>query len=143
VRRGRYPRYSARARCGWKFFLLGFSRAGCARPAGATKWRAVARTALNKINANDIRVQTEPHARGSILVAAVFDAYFTVYTRIGLRWIEPGLDQNRGVIEINRLVVGSARPIVSRTASRLPIGLRASASYSAEIVINCRAAARH
>lgn len=30
-------------------------------------------------NARDIETVTEPHARGSILVAAVFDAYFTVY----------------------------------------------------------------
>jgi hypothetical protein len=32
-------------------------------------------------NSNDIRKLTEPHDRGSILVAAVFDAYFTIYTR--------------------------------------------------------------
>ena len=30
---------------------------------------------------NDIRTLTEPHARGSILVAAMFDAYFTTYVR--------------------------------------------------------------
>jgi hypothetical protein len=30
---------------------------------------------------NDIKTKTEPHDRGSILVAAVFDAYFTTYTR--------------------------------------------------------------
>ena len=30
-------------------------------------------------NANDIKTLVEPHARGSILVAAVFDAYFTIY----------------------------------------------------------------
>ncbi len=30
-------------------------------------------------NARDIETTTEPHARGSILVAAVFDAYFSVY----------------------------------------------------------------
>jgi hypothetical protein len=29
----------------------------------------------------DIRTKTEPHARGSILVAAVFDAYFTIYVK--------------------------------------------------------------
>jgi hypothetical protein len=33
------------------------------------------------VNSNDINIKTEPHERGSILVAAVFDAYFTVYTR--------------------------------------------------------------
>jgi hypothetical protein len=32
-------------------------------------------------NSDDIRRFTEPHDRGSILVAAVFDAYFTIYTR--------------------------------------------------------------
>jgi hypothetical protein len=32
-------------------------------------------------NSNDISTKTEPHDRGSILVAAVFDAYFTIYTR--------------------------------------------------------------
>jgi hypothetical protein len=32
-------------------------------------------------NSHDIRIKTEPHDRGSILVAAVFDAYFTIYTR--------------------------------------------------------------
>lgn len=32
-------------------------------------------------NSNDLKTKTEPHARGSILVAAVFDAYFTIYTR--------------------------------------------------------------
>lgn len=32
-------------------------------------------------NSDDIRRLTEPHDRGSILVAAVFDAYFTIYTR--------------------------------------------------------------
>jgi len=32
-------------------------------------------------NSDDINVKIEPHDRGSILVAAVFDAYFTTYTR--------------------------------------------------------------
>lgn len=32
-------------------------------------------------DSNDLRSRTEPHERGSILVAAIFDAYFTVYTR--------------------------------------------------------------
>ena len=30
---------------------------------------------------NDIAIKTEPHDRGAILVAAVFDAYFTIYGR--------------------------------------------------------------
>jgi len=32
-------------------------------------------------NSDDIKKFTEPHARGSILVAAVFDAYFSIYVR--------------------------------------------------------------
>ncbi len=32
-------------------------------------------------NSNDINVLVEPHDRGAILVAAVFDAYFTIYSR--------------------------------------------------------------
>jgi hypothetical protein len=32
-------------------------------------------------NSRDIEKVTEPHSRGSILVAAVFDAYFTIYLR--------------------------------------------------------------
>lgn len=40
------------------------------------------RSALDQpANANDIKTKTEPHARGAILVAAMFDAYFTTYIR--------------------------------------------------------------
>ncbi len=40
------------------------------------------RSALGtKPNTDDLRSKTEPHDRGSILVAAIFDAYFTVYLR--------------------------------------------------------------
>ncbi len=40
------------------------------------------RSALDKpANATDIKTKTEPHARGAILVAAMFDAYFTTYIR--------------------------------------------------------------
>lgn len=40
------------------------------------------RSALGtKPNSDDIRKLTEPHARGSILVAAVFDAFFSIYVR--------------------------------------------------------------
>ena len=35
----------------------------------------------SKPNSNDINELTEPHDRGAILVAAVFDAYFSTYTR--------------------------------------------------------------
>jgi hypothetical protein len=35
----------------------------------------------SKPNSKDIETTTEPHDRGAILVAAVFDAYFTIYTR--------------------------------------------------------------
>lgn len=48
----------------------------------ASGMRAGLRSALGtKANASDIKTKTEPHDRGSILVAAVFDAYFTIYTR--------------------------------------------------------------
>src|SRR5450631_4030130 len=49
---------------------------------GASGMRGGLRSALGTPpNSNDINIKTEPHDRGSILVAAVFDAYFTVYTR--------------------------------------------------------------
>jgi len=32
-------------------------------------------------NSQELKTKTEPHARGSILIAAVFDAYFSVYTQ--------------------------------------------------------------
>ena len=44
--------------------------------------RGALRSALGvRPNATDIEKVSEPHARGSILVAAVFDAYFAVYLR--------------------------------------------------------------
>jgi hypothetical protein len=36
---------------------------------------------LTPPNSDDIRKKFEPHARGSILVSAIFDAYFTTYVR--------------------------------------------------------------
>jgi hypothetical protein len=49
---------------------------------GASGMRSGLRSALGTPpNSNDIKIKTEPHDRGSILVAAVFDAYFSVYTR--------------------------------------------------------------
>ncbi len=49
---------------------------------GASGMRAGLRNALGtRPNSDDIKIKTEPHDRGSILVAAVFDAYFTIYTR--------------------------------------------------------------
>jgi hypothetical protein len=48
----------------------------------ASGMRSGLRSALGTpVNSNDINTKTEPHDRGSILVAAVFDAYFTVYAR--------------------------------------------------------------
>jgi len=48
----------------------------------ATGLRAGLRSALStRPNSDDIKVKTEPHDRGSILVAAIFDAYFTIYMR--------------------------------------------------------------
>lgn len=44
--------------------------------------RKALRSALGtKPNSDDIKRLWEPHDRGSILVAAVFDAYFTIYTK--------------------------------------------------------------
>jgi hypothetical protein len=48
----------------------------------ASGMRSGLRSALGtKPNSAEINTKTEPHDRGSILVAAVFDAYFTIYTR--------------------------------------------------------------
>jgi hypothetical protein len=48
----------------------------------AAGMRGALRSALGTPpNSNDINTKTEPHDRGSILVAAVFDAYFTIYIR--------------------------------------------------------------
>jgi hypothetical protein len=48
----------------------------------ASGMRGGLRRALSEpINTADYRNKTEPHDRGGILVAAVFDAYFTIYTR--------------------------------------------------------------
>jgi hypothetical protein len=58
------------------------------------------RSALGIVNAKDIETKSEPHARGAILVAAVFDAYFTVYTR-----------RTANLFRIYRAGGGSANPI--------------------------------
>src|SRR5207247_4388232 len=48
----------------------------------ATGRNRALRSALGtKPNSDDILKFTEPHRRGSILVAAVFDAYFTIYLK--------------------------------------------------------------
>jgi hypothetical protein len=48
----------------------------------ASGMRSGLRSALGtRPNSKDIDTKIEPHDRGSILVAAVFDAYFTIYTR--------------------------------------------------------------
>ncbi len=48
----------------------------------ATGRQRALRSALGtKPNSDDIKKISEPHARGSILVAAVFDAYFSIYLR--------------------------------------------------------------
>lgn len=51
-------------------------------------------------NSNDINVLAEPHARGAILVAAIFDAYFTTYTR-----------RTADLFRIFRAGGGSANPV--------------------------------
>lgn len=45
------------------------------------KQRALRSALGTKPNSDDIRKISEPHARGSILVAAVFDAYFSIYLK--------------------------------------------------------------
>lgn len=45
------------------------------------KQRALRSALGTKPNSDDIKKISEPHARGSILVAAVFDAYFSIYIR--------------------------------------------------------------
>ena len=48
----------------------------------ASGLRAGLRSALGTpVNSEDIKTKIEPHDRGSILVAAIFDAYFTIYVR--------------------------------------------------------------
>jgi hypothetical protein len=48
----------------------------------ASGMRSALRSALGTPpDPNDLATKTEPHERGSILVAAVFDAYFSIYTR--------------------------------------------------------------
>ncbi len=54
----------------------------------------------SKPNSDDITRLTEPHARGAILVAAVFDAYFTTYTR-----------RTADLFRIFRAGGGSANPV--------------------------------
>jgi hypothetical protein len=54
----------------------------------------------SKPNSDDITRLTEPHARGAILVAAVFDAYFTIYTR-----------RTADLFRIYRAGGGSANPV--------------------------------
>ncbi len=49
---------------------------------GATGKRGALRSAIGTLpNPNDLATATEPHTRGAILVAAVFDAYFSIYIR--------------------------------------------------------------
>jgi hypothetical protein len=45
------------------------------------KQRALRSALGSKPNSDDIKRISEPHQRGSILVAAVFDAYFSIYTQ--------------------------------------------------------------
>src|SRR5262249_59360800 len=62
--------------------------------------RAGLRSALGTpATPEDIKVKTEPHERGSILVAAVFDAYFRIY-----------LHRTADLFRIFRAGGGSAQP---------------------------------
>ena len=63
--------------------------------------RSGLRSALGtKANPQDLRSKLEPHARGSILVAAVFDAYFSVY-----------LQRTADLFRVFRAGGGSAHPV--------------------------------
>jgi len=53
-----------------------------------------------KANPADLRSKLEPHARGSVLVAAVFDAYFSIY-----------LQQTTDLFRIFRAGGGAANPV--------------------------------
>src|SRR5438477_1037337 len=64
------------------------------------KNRALRSALGTRPNSDDIQKFTEPHRRGSILVAAVFDAYFAIY-----------LERTAGLWRIFRAGGGSANPV--------------------------------
>src|SRR6185436_17021050 len=67
----------------------------------ATGQHKALRSALGtKPNSDDIKKVTEPHSRGSILVAAVFDAFFAIY-----------LKRTADLWRIYRAGGGSANPV--------------------------------
>lgn len=60
------------------------------------------RSALGSIpDPNDLKTRLEPHERGAILVAAVFDAYFTIYLRrtadLFAIWRSRGVESDSGL----------------------------------------------
>lgn len=94
----------------------------------ASGMRAGLRSALGTENVDDIKTKTDPHDRGSILVAAVFDAYFTVYTR-----------RSANLFRIYRAGGGSADPVdLPRPLAEL-LALEASRTADSFFTICARA----
>ena len=97
----------------------------------ATGMRAALRSALGTPpNTNDYRSTTEPHHQGSILVAAVFDAFFTVY-----------LKRTVDLYRIYRAGGGSTNP--AELPAALADRIAAEASQTAEDLFNLCARALH
>jgi hypothetical protein len=97
----------------------------------ATGLRAALRSAMGTPpNTNDYRSTTEPHHQGSILVAAVFDAFFTVY-----------LKRTAELYRIYRAGGGSANPL--ELPSALADRVAAEASHTAEDLFGLCARALH
>jgi hypothetical protein len=97
----------------------------------ATGMRAALRSALGTPpNTNDYRSTTEPHHQGSILVAAIFDAFFTVY-----------LKRTADLYRIYRAGGGSTSP--AELPSALADRVAAEASQTAEDLFNLCARALH
>ena len=97
----------------------------------ATGMRAALRSALGTPpNTNDYRSTNEPHHQGSILVAAVFDAFFTVY-----------LKRTADLYRIYRAGGGSAAPIELPPA--LADRVASEASHAAEDMFDLCSRALH
>jgi hypothetical protein len=97
----------------------------------ATGMRAALRSALGTApNTNDYRSTTEPHHQGSILVAAIFDAFFTVY-----------LKRTVDLYRIYRAGGGGINP--TELPAALADRIAAEASQTAEDLFNLCARALH
>lgn len=97
----------------------------------ATGMRAALRNALgSRPNTNDYHSTTEPHHQGSILVAAIFDAFFTLY-----------LKRTADLYRIYRAGGGSATPLELPPA--LAERIASEASHTAEDLFGLCARALH